>query len=744
MTPNPGDYVSLGWKIFPVHYIVNGGCSCGKNDPNSKDECKAKGKHPLIPNGVNGATNDIDTVRAWWAQYPGCNWGVACGPTSGIVVIDLDPSKGGYESWDEYEQSRREPGDFGDTLLAKSGGGGKHIYLRFPEGATIGNRVNWLPGVDIRSTGGYVVLPQSNHWSGGIYEWINWGHAIAPAPDDWVKRVSSGGQGGLSASDLGQTDDLIEGLEEGSRDDTLFRLACRFRRQLGDNKAAVTVLILHAARNATPPFPDNEALVKVEQAFKQVHEEVDAIFTSGTDGDEAAHDDDPVARLTDMGNRDRFVRAFGTDFRYVTGIGWHQWADDGWKKVDDLIPHRLAQQVPDMIRQDATRVADITTRARFMRWANDSESAGRISSIMTLARGHDVLMKTPDDFDNQPHLLACRNGMIDLRTGKIRGFSRDDLFTRNTRVLYEPDYRWDPWHKFLDEVTSGDEDLQSYLQMAAGYTLTGSVAEECFFIVSGPTGTGKSTYTDGLMTMLGGYADTTSAETFMKRFGKDAPREELVKFAGARMISTEELPEGERFDDALLKRITGGSRLSARMLYQEAFTYMPQFKLWMATNHDPVTSDSAMYRRIKRVPFMNQIPEEKRDRTLKETIKNPEVGGRAVLAWAVEGAIKYFENGKLETPMAVTWATNAYQAEQDSFTHFVNETFHVEEGKELPIRQVFALYTEWCDRSKERPMRRPQFIQKLQERKITVSLKDNQDRFTVGLGIRHDVVAPFM
>lgn len=734
MAPHVGDYVQLGWHVFPCHHIEAGRCSCGD------DKCTSPGKHPRTRNGVKDATNDLNTIRAWWQQYPNANWALACGRVSDVVVIDIDPRKGGFESFEDYEQGRRDEGSFGKTLISNTGGGGRHIFLKYPEDVTVGNRVNWLPGVDIRSDNGYVILPQGTHITGGVYEWANWGTSVSVAPNDFIKSVANG-TGGLSFSSLGNTDDLLESLEEGSRDDTIFRLACRFRRQLGDNKAAVTVLVLHAARNANPPFPEKEALVKIEQAFKQSHEEMEAIFTGGAATGAEDGDDEPLSRLTDMGNRDRFVQAYGDDFRYVTGMGWFQWADEGWRKVDDLVPHRLAQGVPDMIRQDATRVVDINTRARFVRWANDTESASRINSIIALAKGHEDMMKTPDDFDNKPHLLACRNGMVDLRDGTIRGFDRDDLFTRNTRVMYDPDYVLPQWEKFLQDVTEGDEQLQEYLQMAAGYSLTGSVSEECFFIISGPTASGKSTYMDGLMSAMGSYADVTSADTFMKRFGKEAPREELVKFAGARLISTEELPEGERFDDALLKRVTGGSRISARYLYQEAFTYMPQFKLWMATNHDPVTSDSAMFRRIKRVPFFHSIPEKKRDRTLKTLIKDPEIGGRAVLAWAVRGAIKYFEAGRLETPLAVLMATHSYQAEQDSFAHFLNETFHVEEGKELPIRKVYALYTEWCKGANERPIRRPQFIQKLKDRGIIISTKDTEDRVTVGLGIRHDVMS---
>jgi putative DNA primase/helicase len=102
-------------------------------------------------------------------------------------------------------------------------------------------------------------------------------------------------------------------------------------------------------------------------------------------------------------------------------------------------------------------------------------------------------------------------------------------------------------------------ELAEYLQMAAGYSLTGLIREESFFIVSGIPQSGKSTFTSSIESALGGYADVASADVFMKRYGKEAPREELIKMAGARMISVEEIPEGERFDDALLKRITGGS-----------------------------------------------------------------------------------------------------------------------------------------------------------------------------------------
>lgn len=731
-TINPGTYAALGWKLFPCHYIIEGGhCSCGDLD------CTSPGKHPRTRNGLKDATSDLDQLRAWYQANPHVNWGLATGAVSGVFVVDIDQSKGGYDSFDEFEQ-RYSDEPIPPTLRANTGGGGQHIFFDYP-GTHVGNRVNWLPGVDIRGDGGYVILPPGNHVSGRLYSWRNWGSKTLSAPGYLLRAVAGGGGGGGSGVPLASSDELLAGIEEGSRDDMIFRAACRWRRQLGNNRAAVTLLVLEAARASNPPFPENEALAKVEQAFKQDHSDND-IFT---DGDEADLIDDPIFRLTDMGNRDRFVRAYGDDFRYVEGIGWNTWTDIGWRKVSDELVRRRVEEVADIVRFDATRVADITTRNRFVRFANESESVGKINAVIALAKNHPRIFKTPDDFDSQAHLLACRNGMLDLRTGELRPFTREDLFTRNTGIVYEPGYRLEEWDRLLEEWTGGDVELQKYLQHAVGYTLTGSVSEECFFIISGPKQSGKSTFMSAVEAMMGRYADVTPAETFMQRFGREAPREEIVKFAGARLISTEELPEGQKFDDAFLKRITGGSTLNARYLYQESFSFMPQFKLWMATNHDPITSDSAMFRRIKRVPFPFTIPEGRKNRKLKPLLKDPEIGGKAVLAWAVQGAIEYYAAGSLETPASIAQSTGTYQAAQDSFAHFLNETYVLQPEGRISVAQAFKHWSEWCKDNNERPGRRPVFVDKLREKSIAVVTEADQNQYIVGLGLRLSGMTPF-
>jgi hypothetical protein len=60
---------------------------------------------------------------------------------------------------------------------------------------------------------------------------------------------------------------VLRGVDEGGRDETLYRYACKMRRR-NFELAEAEALILLAARACRPAFPDSEALRKVEQAWK--------------------------------------------------------------------------------------------------------------------------------------------------------------------------------------------------------------------------------------------------------------------------------------------------------------------------------------------------------------------------------------------------------------------------------------------------------------------------------------------
>jgi hypothetical protein len=259
--------IDRGWAIFPCHSIVNGACSC--NNP----ACDSPGKHPRTYNGVKGASKGIEVVLGWARQFPACNWGVATGEPSGIVVFDIDVRKAnGFES---FESLLVEAGITAvETFTVATGGGGRHLYFGW-NGKPVKNRVNFRPGVDVRGDGGYVILPGSNHISGGAYV-VEQSNDLAYLPDKLLSLLGSGAGVSSDSSVIAglSLDKFLDGVEEGSRDDALFRYACKLRRQLGDERAAITLLVLTAAVNSTPPFPEKDALRKIDQAFAQDHSDL--------------------------------------------------------------------------------------------------------------------------------------------------------------------------------------------------------------------------------------------------------------------------------------------------------------------------------------------------------------------------------------------------------------------------------------------------------------------------------------
>jgi len=698
------DFLALGWKVFPCHSIVDGRCTCGKKD------CNSPGKHPRTGQGVKDASNDPAVVNNWARTWPEANWALACGRDSNVVVIDIDQKSGGFTSIDEYENNR-QAGPLPVSLISLTGGGGRHLFFSYPQVGAVGNRVNWLPGIDVRSDGGYVILPPGTHISGGRYKWKNWDDVVitelpADVAQDIINKTAGGAPTSSAATaELTDVAGILEGLREGSRDDTLFKWACRLRRQHSSDadggRAAATLLVMAAAQMAN--FPKEEAQKCIESAFKQDHtDELDELVAKGE-----------AQALTDLGNRNRFLDLHGDDLRYVPELGWLRWGDIGWQVVPEERVRELTEDVSIKLHDEQSMIVDASVQKDYDKFIRYSESSGGLAAIEKLSRQSSKILRQVDDFDTKLTELACSNGIVNLQTGELRPFSRLDLVTKNTNVRYVPGLKSAQWQNFLDASTGGDRELQEYLQMAAGYTATGLCSEEVFFIISGPTASGKSTYLDAIMSALGDYFTTTQSETFMYRRGKDSSPQEIARLAGVRGTGISEIREGDSFNDELVKQVVGGDKVTGRHLYKGAFTYTPQFKLWIATNHDPSSTDAALMRRLKRIMFPYTVPKEKRDPELKKAVRS--YIQEHILAWIVEGAMKYLAKGALTEPAAIQDAVNDYQDSQDVFKIFLEESVIVSPNAETSLFEMFTTYNQWNERVKQFPIKLPVFRQKMND-----------------------------
>ena len=174
-------YAERGWRVFPLHGIVNGVCTCGHID------CGSAGKHPLVRRGLYEATTDPRVIKEWWRGWRSANIGIATGVDSGVIVIDVD-LPAAFAALDKLVELVPP-----STLTGLTGGGGLHLVYSSRD-AELGNSAGRLPGVDdelpgidLRANGGYIVASPSLHRSGGRYEWLQADRPIADAPG-WLKQ----------------------------------------------------------------------------------------------------------------------------------------------------------------------------------------------------------------------------------------------------------------------------------------------------------------------------------------------------------------------------------------------------------------------------------------------------------------------------------------------------------------------------------------------------------------------------
>jgi hypothetical protein len=246
--------IESGLAVLPLHDVTNGSCSCPAGAA-----CDSPGKHPRTRHGVNDASLDLSQVHDWWTRTPNANVGIATGKVSGIFVLDVDPRNGGDESLGALVELH---GPLPQTVRCKTGGGGEHYYFTYEPGLAC--KASFMPGLDIKSDGGYVVAPPSGHASGGKYEWDADGHPddvpLSAAPP-WLLNAISGRDKGTSPavrSDGGENKLLPEQLPEGTRHDGMFRLACSLRSKGLGPEAIEAALLAENNVRCTPPLPEDE------------------------------------------------------------------------------------------------------------------------------------------------------------------------------------------------------------------------------------------------------------------------------------------------------------------------------------------------------------------------------------------------------------------------------------------------------------------------------------------------------
>ncbi len=447
-----------------------------------------------------------------------------------------------------------------------------------------------------------------------------------------------------------------------------------------------------------------------------------------------------IENFTDVGNAKRLKRLFGGDLRYSKKLkDWLVWDGKRWAEDEELKVNKMAQDTARAIYDEIKLATSDDQRKAIAKHAIASESSTKQRGLLTEVRS--MLAVRLDTFDTHTYLLNCSNGTLDLQTSEWHEHTREHYLTRLAPVDFDASAKCPTWLKFLERIFN-DAEMVAFIQRAVGCTLVGESQKREMFILYGKGSNGKSTLLATLKAMMGDYAATTAVETLMQtKFSNNSA--DLATLRGSRFVMASESNESQRLNTTLIKKLLGGDTQKVRNLYQSHFEYVPEFRLWFATNYKPQIdpNDDAAWDRVHLIPFDVRIEEREQDKQLLDKLR-AELSG--ILAWAVEGCCAYLRSG-LNAPAKVKAATKDYRAENDLIGEFLEEKCAL--GVERTVRSsaLYSIYDGWLIVHGEERMSQKKFTQQLETRGFTRAREAGTGmRLLRGLCLKHDLESEIM
>ena len=473
---------------------------------------------------------------------------------------------------------------------------------------------------------------------------------------------------------------LNEGILEGNRHNAALRLALHFINE-GYPDDAIQVVLEVWSGKCSPPTDeeDFDQMIRNCRSGGYSYGCTDGLLAQYCNSDcylyrKVAFTGDELKYLhfTDIELAELASRVFGGKILYWDAAEkWLVW--DGRRWILDT-PGGLFPFIKSMHRKlsiSANECEDSDLKSRLRKELIKFESHHRRATIIKAMTVLPELIVTSDQLDADPMLLNCLNGILDLRTGKLLSHDPSYMITRIVNLDFNAEAVCPLFERFVSRIFMENCKLISYVQRFFGYCLTGKTDEQVMLFCYGTGSNGKTTLLKIFLMLLSDFAASAQAELLMAKDARGGASSDIARLKGARLVAVNEVQEDARLDEARVKTLTGGDRITARHLFREFFEFDPQFKLVLVGNHKPTIKgqDHGIWRRIHLLLFNATIPDNERDPELLDKLKLELPG---ILAWAVRGCSDWHQNG-LMPPNEVTDAGNAYRKSEDHFGQWFDD-----------------------------------------------------------------------
>jgi len=408
-------------------------------------------------------------------------------------------------------------------------------------------------------------------------------------------------------------------------------------------------------------------------------------------------------------NAEMFYDVHGENVKYCSDEKmWYVWNTQIWQKDDLGIVKRM---MLDCIKTLYSKLSELSRNeaADLIRHIKASENVKAIDGTLDAVKLLDNVTIRADSLNCNPYLLSTLNGTVNLQTGKLQNFNRENMITTQIKVHYDQEAQCERWTRFVDEIFPGDPDTQKYVQRMTGYLLLGSNRrQECYFFFGKPS-TGKSVFAETISDILGDHAAPMMKSQLLESpHGGTNDRQGVAATWDKHMVTCSEFSSNDKLDEDLIKSLAGGDGLSVRHIYCKSFTVHPRFKLVLYTNFIPKFKSIGydMRKRLRIIPFTQTFyskDEQKypvRDDDLKDKLLMEQSG---ILAWAVRGWLDCQEHGNPES-VSIKMCTDSCFEEQDSLAEFLEAKCVFDFRREILLKDLWKeLQTYYKEQDRRAP-----------------------------------------
>ncbi|AJG96785.1 hypothetical protein LF65_00094 [Clostridium beijerinckii] len=311
-----------------------------------------------------------------------------------------------------------------------------------------------------------------------------------------------------------------------------------------------------------------------------------------------------------------------------------------------------------------------------------------------------------DKLDSNNMLINCENCLVDLERNEIHkhsfnAFRFNCINAKFIKELTKEEFKSSCFNKFLNSITNKDKELKKLIQEIFGYSISSINKAKKFFIFYGVPNSGKSTILDILNYIVG---EENCSHIQLQKLVDDKYCAELF---GKLLNTYNELPDEGLSDLGQIKALVSeNDKVTARRLYNAPFSFKNKSTLIFATNNLPeikmnlCKDNSALFKRLIIVPFLNSIPENEQDKQLFEKLTEEK---NLIFRWSLEGINRLLNNDFIFSDCKISSQyLKEYITEEDLIGSFINENMRYKENGYTfwdEIKVKFKLYAKANEKS---------------------------------------------